>query len=177
MSGSSYCPMSAVYVHGTAPLSRIQATATEVSSPPENAMPTRSPVGREVRTLLIRFLSWVRGKGGRGWAGSVECSTGQAHESSYDVLAALGVAGDDHHRVVAGDGAEHVAELGLVEGAGEEVRRTRRRAQHDEVGARLRGDQQLLAQPRQPALAGRGLARGDRGAVAALGRHGVHQRP
>lgn len=46
MSGSSYWPMSAVYVQGTAPLSRIQATATEVSSPPEKAMPTRSPVGR-----------------------------------------------------------------------------------------------------------------------------------
>ena len=46
MSGSSYCPMSAVYVHGMAPLSRIQATATEVSRPPENAMPTRSPMGQ-----------------------------------------------------------------------------------------------------------------------------------
>src|SRR6478609_3425879 len=46
--------MSAVYVHGTAPLSRIQATATEVSRPPEKAMPTRSPVGREVRTLDMR---------------------------------------------------------------------------------------------------------------------------
>jgi hypothetical protein len=39
-------------VHGIAPFSRIQATATEVSSPPENAIPTRSPTGREVRTLL-----------------------------------------------------------------------------------------------------------------------------
>src|SRR6478672_4476300 len=51
MSGSSYCPMSAVYVHGTAPLSRIHATATEVSRPPEKAIPTRSPTGRDVRTL------------------------------------------------------------------------------------------------------------------------------
>ena len=34
-----------------APLSRIQATATEVSRPPEKAMPTRSPTGREVKTL------------------------------------------------------------------------------------------------------------------------------
>jgi hypothetical protein len=38
--------MSAVYVHGTAPFSRIQATATDVSRPPENAMPTCSPAGR-----------------------------------------------------------------------------------------------------------------------------------
>src|SRR3546814_6645407 len=51
MSGSSYCPMSAVYVQCTAPLSRIQATATEVSRPPEKAIPTRSPAGNEVRTL------------------------------------------------------------------------------------------------------------------------------
>src|SRR3954451_9720114 len=51
MSGSSYWPMSAVYVHGTAPLSRIHATATEVSRPPEKAIPTRSPTGREVSTL------------------------------------------------------------------------------------------------------------------------------
>src|SRR5690349_10722702 len=50
-SGSSYWPMSAVYVHGTAPFSRIHATATEVSRPPEKAMPTRSPTGREVSTL------------------------------------------------------------------------------------------------------------------------------
>src|SRR6476619_1650438 len=51
MSGSSYWPVSAVYVHGTAPFSRIHATATEVSRPPEKAMPTRSQTGRDVRTL------------------------------------------------------------------------------------------------------------------------------
>src|ERR1044071_4586131 len=97
-----------------APVSRIQATATEVSRPPEKAMPTRSPLGREVRTLLTLCLS---SGGCRTWSGCgrtrlVECSTGQAHESSYDVLAAGGVARDHHHRVVAGDGAQHVAELG-----------------------------------------------------------------
>src|SRR6478752_1345019 len=51
ISGSSYWPRSAVYVHGIAPFSRIQATATEVSRPPEKAMPTRSPTGRDWRTL------------------------------------------------------------------------------------------------------------------------------
>lgn len=34
-----------------APFSRIQATAQEVSSPPENAMPTRSPTGSLLKTL------------------------------------------------------------------------------------------------------------------------------
>src|SRR4051794_1890998 len=62
MSGSSYWPMSAVYAQGTAPLSRIHATATEVSRPPEKAMPTRSPMGREVRTLdtgkIIQQDAW-----------------------------------------------------------------------------------------------------------------------
>jgi hypothetical protein len=38
-------------VHGTAPLSRIQATATDVSKPPEKAMPTRSPTGIEFNTF------------------------------------------------------------------------------------------------------------------------------
>ena len=36
---------------GSAPCSRIQATAADVSSPPEKAMPTRSPTGSDVRTL------------------------------------------------------------------------------------------------------------------------------
>ena len=51
ISGSSYWPRSAVYVHGTAPFSRIHATATDVSKPPENAMPTFSPTGNDARTL------------------------------------------------------------------------------------------------------------------------------
>ena len=36
---------------GRAPFSRIQATAADVSRPPENAMPTRSPTGNDVRTF------------------------------------------------------------------------------------------------------------------------------
>src|SRR6188474_2597246 len=51
ISGSSYWPMSAVYVNGIAPFSRIQATAHDVSRPPENAIPTFSPTGRELSTL------------------------------------------------------------------------------------------------------------------------------
>ncbi len=34
-----------------APRSRIQATAADVSRPPENAMPTRSPTGSFINTL------------------------------------------------------------------------------------------------------------------------------
>ena len=48
-SSSSYWPRSAVYAYGMPPFSRIQATATEVSRPPEKAMPMRSPTGSEVR--------------------------------------------------------------------------------------------------------------------------------
>jgi hypothetical protein len=43
-----------VYVQGIAPLSRIHATATDVSKPPENAMPTFSPIGSDARTLDMR---------------------------------------------------------------------------------------------------------------------------
>src|SRR5689334_4477835 len=117
ISGSSYWPRSAVYVHGTAPLSRIHATATEVSRPPENAMPTRSPLGRVVRTLLM--------------LGSCLVLLGEGQEASCDRLPALGVAGDDEDGVVAGDGAEHGVELGLVDGAGEELGGAGGRPQHD----------------------------------------------
>ena len=48
--------MSAVYAYGKAPRSRIHATAAEVSSPPENAMPTRSPLGSEVKTFAPDVL-------------------------------------------------------------------------------------------------------------------------
>ena len=52
-SSSSYWPRSAVRAYGIAPFSRIQATATVVSSPPEKAIPTRSPTGNDVRTCDI----------------------------------------------------------------------------------------------------------------------------
>src|SRR3954466_6697410 len=44
--------MSAVYAQGMAPFSRSQATATEVSSPPEKAMPMRSPTGTDDRMAM-----------------------------------------------------------------------------------------------------------------------------
>src|SRR3954469_19017118 len=44
--------MSAVYAQGRAPFSRSQATATEVSSPPEKAMPMRSPTGTDDRMAM-----------------------------------------------------------------------------------------------------------------------------
>src|SRR3954451_19479002 len=53
MSSSSCWPRSAVYACGTAPRSRSQATPTGVSSPPEKAIPIRSPAGRETRTFDI----------------------------------------------------------------------------------------------------------------------------
>ena len=40
--------------YGIAPFSRIHATATVVSRPPENAIPTRSPTGSDVRTCDTR---------------------------------------------------------------------------------------------------------------------------
>src|ERR1700755_1196612 len=119
MSGSSYCPMSAVDVHGMAPLSRIQATATEVSRPPENAMPTRWPTGREVRTLLTRRLS---DRGIEGSGGSGRRLLGQRQESSGQCVAAGGVAPDQQDRVVAGDGAQDLGVLRLVQRRRQELR-------------------------------------------------------
>ena len=86
---------------GSAPFSRIQATATEVSRPPEKAMPTRSPTGREVRTLLMCHFRWgpdhasgcapPRGRGSAGRRASPPSGSRVDHQDG----------------VVAGDGAEH----------------------------------------------------------------------
>ena len=83
---------------------------------------------------------------------------GQGEEAAGQRVAAGGVAADDQDGVVAGDGAEDVGELGLVERRGEELRGTGRGAQHDEVGAGLGADEQLAAQAGQP-LAGRRRSR------------------
>src|SRR4051794_34453693 len=45
-----------------APRSRIHATATEVSSPPENAIPTRSPTGSLLRTFDMATLCMRAGE-------------------------------------------------------------------------------------------------------------------
>ena len=130
-------------------------------------MPTRSPIGRDVRTLLTRcvFLLVV-----------VVGVVGEREEAAGEVVAAGGVAADHEHGVVAGDGAEDVGELGLVEGRGEELGGAGRGAQHDQVGAGLGADEELAAQPGQPGGRGRGLP-GRRGSsVAALGRDGVDER-
>src|SRR5579864_4146252 len=63
---SSYWPMSAVYAHGMAPFSRSHATATEVSSPPEKAMPMRSPTGTEDRMAMGDDKEKDRGPVDRG---------------------------------------------------------------------------------------------------------------
>ena len=109
--------------------------------------------------------------------GGVSVVVGQGEEPAGERLAAGGVAGDDQEGVVAGDGAEHVAEVGLVEAAGQELGRPGRGAQHHQVGAVVGADQQVAAQPRQP-VEGRGrLTGGARRPVAALGRDGVDERP
>src|SRR3978361_30365 len=105
-----------------AAFARIQDTATEGRRPPANAQHTPAPFGREVRTLLKVVLSGTSGTWQSGPAR-------EGHQSSYDALAAGWVAGDDQHRVVSGDGAEDVAEVGLVERGGEEVRRAGRGAE------------------------------------------------
>src|SRR3954452_21453639 len=127
--------MSAVYAHGIAPLARIQATATEVSSPPENAMPTRSPTGREVRTLLTASSSRFE----------VLLASDRVREGKQVVgqrAPALRVAGHHEQGVVTGDRAADVRQPGPVELRGEVLRGPGRRAQDDQVAARLgRGEQ------------------------------------
>src|SRR6478735_9275021 len=104
--------MSAVYVHGIAPFSRIQATATDVSKPPENAMPTRLPTGRDVRTLLtLCSFFWL-----------LVVAGGEGEEALGELRSTRGVARDDHDGVVTGDRAQDLGDLGLVDGRAQEVR-------------------------------------------------------
>src|SRR3954447_4591174 len=147
MSGSSYWPRSAVYVHGTAPFSRIHATATEVSSPPEKAMPTRSPTGREVRTLLTVSSSRFE----------VLLASDRVRQGQQVVgqrAPALRVAGHHEQGVVTGDGADDVRQAGAVERRGEVLRGAGRGAQDDQVAARLGRREQLRHQARAPARGG-----------------------
>ena len=102
---------------------------------------------------------------------------GQAEESSRERVAAVGVAADHQHGVVAGDGAEHVVELGLVEAEARNcaapggVRSTTR------LALALGADQQLGAAAGRAGSRRRADSprRGGR-AVAALGGYGVDQR-
>jgi hypothetical protein len=59
------------------------------------------------------------------WAQGLGCCEGRGSRAA-EGLAAGGVAGDDHHGVVAGDGADDVGQAGPVQGGGEELRGTRR---------------------------------------------------
>src|SRR5262245_56856193 len=78
-----------------APCSRIHATATDVSRPPEKASPTRSPSGRDVRTLDTSAEATRRsraaeeqfpGLGARGNGPAV--ARGQIDDASHQVLVA-----------------------------------------------------------------------------------------
>ena len=100
---------------------------------------------------------------------------GQVEEAAREGVAAHGVATDHEEGVIPGDGAEDVPQVGLVEGAGEELRRARWGAEHDEVGAGLGADEELGAQAGQAVAPGRALAGRDDRPVAALTRDGVDQ--
>src|SRR4051794_11690121 len=113
-------------------------------------MPTRSPTGREVRTLLNGVpSSWV---GGEGWSGLVgtrgrrrRLGAGgrggdpvrQRQEALGERRTAVGPPADHQDRVVAGDGAEDVVEAGPVERRGEELGGPGRRPQQGEVRGRV----------------------------------------
>ena len=62
---------------------------------------------------------------------------GEVEEAAGEGVAAGRVAADHQDGVVAGDGAEDLGQLGLVEGGGEELGGAGRGAQHDQVGAGL----------------------------------------
>ena len=139
-------------------------------------MPTRSPTGREVRTLLTGS-SFVgagvvrRAAGGLGQGAGARRAVGERQEALGEGGAAVGSSADHQHGVVAGDGAEDVGELGPVERRGEELRGARRRAQQRQVGRRRRPRRAARRSSRASRLSEAADSPRRRGrAVAALGR-------
>ena len=94
--------------YGIAPCSRIHATAQQVSSPPENAMPTRSPTGSEPRIAPQRDASMLTSSPSRWW-----------WNSRGEVGAGEAVARGDEDGVVAGDRARDLGQPGGVDRVGE----------------------------------------------------------
>src|SRR5689334_7528062 len=146
MSGSSYWPRSAVNAYGIAPFSRIQASAQHVSRPPENAMPTRSPTGSELRMtpLIPRLLRHRRSRylremplrpdrRGLHWRlrrayGACSCvPVDGVPELLFELGAGHAVARGDEHRVLAGDRARDLLERRVVDRVGERHREAVRR--------------------------------------------------
>ena len=138
-------------------------------------MPTRSPTGREVRTLLTVSSFGVLVGARVGAAGRVRlgagCRVSASARSVGERVAAGRVAADHQHGVVAGDGAEDVGELGPVERGGEELRGARRGAQHDQVGRLASAQTSSSPHSRASRLsAAADSPAAPRGPVAALGR-------
>ena len=114
--------------------------------------------------------------GGSSLVALVVGAVGEVEEAPHKGVAPGRIAADHQERVVARDGAEDVAQVGLVEGAGEELGRARRSAEDNEVGARLGADEQLGAEPGEAFAPCSALARRDDRAVTALARHRIPYR-
>ena len=76
---------------------------------------------------------------------------GQGQEGGGDIWAAGRVAAHQQDGVVAGNGAETVGQGGMVDGGGEELRRSGRSAQHDEIRGGVGADEQLAGDAEQAA--------------------------
>src|SRR5262249_335712 len=143
MSGSSYCPRSAVNAYGVAPFSRIQASAQHVSSPPENAMPTRSPTGSASRMTPV-IPAPGAGRAGtsaprpprRAYAASSCVPVDGVAELLLELGAGHAVARGDEDRVLAGDRAGDLLERRVVDRVGQRDREAVRRRQHEQLPRR-----------------------------------------
>ena len=74
----------------------------------------------------------------------------EAEDRGRDVGSPVGYARDEDHRVVTGDGPDHVGPVGAVDRRGEVLGTARRRAQHHDVGRAVDTDQDILGDLRQP---------------------------
>src|SRR3954454_4618777 len=83
-------------------------------------MPTRSPTGREVKTLLT--------------SDAFPSQTGELGELLGDLGAADALGSHDQQRVVAGHRAEDGRQRRAIQGRADDVRRPWRGAEYDQVG-------------------------------------------
>src|SRR3954449_12162091 len=144
MFGSSYWPRSAVNAYGIAPFSRIHASAHEVSSPPEKAIPTFSPTGSDPRMTPVSSLTLISAPVPAKPALRSLPAPSSLRRSSEVVLQAAelhrelsrgrGVGARDEDGVVARDRAGDVGERRGVDRVGEGGREPARRV-HDEQRA------------------------------------------
>src|ERR1017187_6681000 len=145
-------PTSTATAMTSAPVcSAIQPIATEVSRPPENASTTRCVMVYPSASVVVVVLgNVVLGNGGPSPRIRLTASFRELQERPRDICSPDWVPGYHQDGIVARHRAQDGRPGGVIDRRREELRPARRRADHDQVGAGLGGDEQFRRDPGQP---------------------------